>query len=202
MGKIIWIEGIVGIGKSTFAKILEDHTEVIYLREPVDENEYLYDFYRDMKRWAFSMQIELLHRRFAQHWTAQTEPGVYVFDRGISGDKVFADMLKDDGMITPREYRTYINSHKTMTKILNPPDKIIYLDGKPEWAYNRLLKRDREQEEGVPLSYLENMETYYKKAFFRKPSSHLIKNIQRLNWVDNAYYNAPIVGQLRTEFGI
>jgi len=202
MGKIIWIEGIVGIGKSTFAEILEERTEVIYLREPVDDNEYLYDFYRDMKRWAFPMQMELLYRRFEQHWTAQHEDGVYIFDRGISGDKIFADMLHDDGFITDREYQTYLNTHRIMTSKLNPPDKILYLDGKPQWAYDRLLKRGREQEEVVPLSYLENMEVYYKKAFFRKPSSHLIKNIHRLNWADNAQYNAPIVGMLRSEFDI
>ena len=89
-----------------------------------------------------------------------------------------------------------------MVDKLQAPDRILYLDGKPQWAYERLRKRDREQETVVPLSYLENMETYYKKAFFRKPSSHLIKNIRRLNWSENAQYNAPIVGQLRQEFNI
>lgn len=202
LGKIIAIEGLVGIGKSTFAKILEDHTKVIFLREPVDENEYLYDFYRDMDRWAFSMQMELLYRRFEQHWTAQTEDGVYVFDRSIIGDRVFADMLHDDGHITNREYRTYLNTHRIMTDKLQVPDLILYLDGKPQWAYDRLRKRDREQEEGVPLSYLENMERYYKKTFFRKPSNRLVKNVRRLNWRENDQYNAPIIGQLRSEFGI
>ena len=194
MGTIIWIEGIVGIGKSTLAAQLEQlHDGTIYMREPVDDNEYLYDFYRDMKRWSFSMQMSLLYKRFGQHYDAQTTDGTFIFDRGISGDKVFADMLHDDGFIGDREYNTYLESHAIMLRVLKKPDKIYYLDGEPEWAYERLRKRDRVQEAVVPLEYLQNMEKYYRKIFLSNEKDEFIRGvpIARIKWTNGLDKDIP-----------
>jgi deoxyadenosine/deoxycytidine kinase len=186
VGKIVWVEGIVGMGKSTLAGHLADASEWKFLQEPVDENEYLQDFYEDTKRWAFSMQMELLYRRFDQHLKAQRGSGVYVFDRGITGDKVFADMLNADGLITDREYNTYVNSHNIMLKILRKPDLIIYLDGEPEWAYERVRKRNRNQETTLELSYLQTMNKFYDKTFLSNRKDNFIEGVpmQKYIWKD------------------
>lgn len=168
IGKIIWVEGLVGCGKSTLAQYMADKTNAKYIKEPVDDNEYLEDFYNDMTRWGFSMQMELLHRRFKQHYDAENDDaGVLVFDRGILGDRVFADMLNEDGHITDREYRTYLNAHNIMTDVISSPDLIVWLRVKPETAYDRIIKRNRSQEQsGIPVEYLENMLHHYRKLFF------------------------------------
>ncbi len=194
MGTIIWIEGIVGMGKSTLAAQLEHNVDgTIYMREPVDDNEYLYDFYRDMKRWSFSMQMSLLYKRFGQHYDAQSTKGIFLFDRGISGDKVFADMLHADGFIGDREYNTYLESHNIMLRVLKKPDKIFYLDGEPEWAYERLRKRDRIQEAVVPLEYLQNMDTYYRKIFLSNEKDEFLRGVEivRIKWTDGLDKNIP-----------
>lgn len=205
MGKIIWIEGLVGIGKSTFAEVLAKHTDAVFLREPVDDNPYLADFYQDMTRWGFSMQMELLYRRFDQHWYAMKNDGVYVFDRGITGDKVFADLLHDSGNITDREYQTYVDTHTIMVDKLTPPDIIIYLDGSPERAHRRILSRNRSQEEGLPLKYLEDMNEYYQRLFLSNRRDRFIMDseIRVYDWKEDYQdprYYAPIVGSLAKFF--
>jgi len=187
MGKIIWIEGIVGIGKSTLAHAMEMNNDfIIYMREPVNENEYLQLFYEDMATYSFPMQMYLLYKRFQQHYEAQNTNGIFVFDRGISGDKVFADMLHADGFISDLDYKTYIETHEIMLKVLKKPDHIIYLDGSPEWAYERLRKRDRIQEATVPLEYLQNMATYYHKIFLSNNKDDFVRGVEinRIKWTD------------------
>ena len=180
MGKIVWIEGNVGMGKSTLARELNGILEAEYLAEPVDDNPYLADFYKNMKRWAFPMQMHLLYRRFDQHWYAQSHEGTFLFDRGITGDRIFADMLWADGFITDREMATYLSTHKTMSDKLIKPHVIVYLHGTPERAYKQLLKRNRSQEEGVPLAYLKRLDEYYKDIFFnRRPE--IIQGVPVLN---------------------
>lgn len=177
----------------------------MFVREPVDDNPYLKKFYLDMKRWGFSMQMELLYRRFDQHWNAQYAHGNYIFDRGITGDKVFADMLHDDKLITDIEYDTYLKTHEIMVKKLQTPDLIIYLDGTPDTAFRRILKRDRDQEETLKLSYLKNMEKYYKPMFFGADRPDFIRESKMvtMDWnfdsTDDRYL-APIVRSLESEY--
>ena len=159
-----------------------------------------------MSRWGFSMQMELLYRRFDQHWDANKNDGTFIFDRGISGDKVFADMLFDSGHITDREYDTYVMTHQVMVEKLLPPDLIIYLDGTPETAFQRILKRDRDQEATLPLSYLQNMEKYYKPMFLDGKVGFLNDvNLKILDWnkdgLDDRYL-APIIGSIRDQYGV
>jgi len=200
MGRIIWVEGIIGVGKSTLAELIAVKTGIQFVREPVDDNPYLKDFYEDMHRWAFSMQMELLYRRFEQHWVAQRSHGTFIFDRGISGDKVFADMLHESGHITDREYNTYLMTHQIMLDKLYPPSLIIYLDAIPEVAFERVLNRDRDQEETLPLSYLQNMETYYKHMFLGNDTVFLnTSEVRVLNWNNDSLddrYLAPIIRSL------
>lgn len=202
MGKIICVEGLVGIGKTTFAQEIANHTNAIFIEEPVNDNPYLADFYKDMNRWGFSMQMELLYRRFDQHWYAQQNEGIYVFDRGITGDRVFADMLHESGHIGDREYQTYCYTHRVLVKKLIPADLILYLDGKhPTFAYNRILNRNRYQEKGISLEYLKNMDKHYKHIFLSNGKDEFVRTSKTIvyDWTNSSTdprFFAPIIRSL------
>lgn len=203
MSKILWVEGIVGMGKSTFAQIFSEKTDSTYLREPVDENPYLQDFYEDMHTWAFPMQMELLYRRFQQHWEAQNGNGLYVMDRGITGDSVFADMLWESGHIGAREYNTYCDTHKIMTDKLQNPSLIVYLNGTPERALEQLRKRDRAQETSVTLEYLTDLNKHYDRLFF-SDQPDFIKGIpiEVVEWYSDDYHNTlHLIGNIMDMLG-
>jgi deoxyadenosine/deoxycytidine kinase len=137
--------------------------------EPVDENPYLEDFYLDMKRWGFSMQMFLLAARFQQHQEVLWDPvhkqgGGVVQDRTIYEDTIFARMLHNDGLIGDREWQTYQDHFQVMQGFLRYPDVILYLKVSPETALRRINERSREEEQGkLPLSYLQALYDGYEE---------------------------------------
>ncbi|MHA2031854.1 MAG: deoxynucleoside kinase [Candidatus Kariarchaeaceae archaeon] len=170
---IIWVEGNIGAGKTTLSHILEKELGYRGFYEPVDSNPYLQDFYEDPKRWAFPMQIEMLHRRYAMQQLAAFECTTYsqfhgaIIDRGLPGDRVFAKIHTDEGNISQREWETYEKCYNIMTRSLTPPSLMIYLDVDPKECYYRARSRARDQEAGVEdqkfYDYLFKLEKYYNK---------------------------------------
>ncbi len=171
---LIIVEAILGAGKSTFAKQISKRLNLRLLEEPVGngegiENPYLEMFYRDPKKWAFPMQIYLLHHRYAMHQLAAYEStgvGGYsgvIEDRSIIGDRVFAKMHKEAGNIEDIDWKTYEKCYLIMCRSLLPPTLLVYLDVQPETAFNRMKKRNRKAEEGVPLEYLIELRKGYQE---------------------------------------
>jgi deoxyadenosine/deoxycytidine kinase len=166
-GAIIWIEGIIGAGKSTLTEMLSEVLNLRPIYEPVDSNPYLDRFYKDQARWAFPMQIELLHRRFAMQKLAAYEAtmcGGYsgaILDRGMPGDRVFAKMLMMNGKMDELEWKTYERAYDVMTCSLIPPSMLIFLDVEPETAMERIRKRNRPAEAGIDLPYLKGLRKGY-----------------------------------------
>jgi deoxyadenosine/deoxycytidine kinase len=162
---VVWIEGIIGCGKTTLTKTISRELNFRAIYEPVNL-ELLEMFYKDQDRWAFAMQIDLLHRRFALQKLASFESitgkGV-VIDRGLPGDRVFAKMLYSAGKMDKIEWAIYERAFSVMTNSLIPPSIIIYMEVSPEIAQQRIQNRDRKAERGdlVPLSYLEELERGY-----------------------------------------
>lgn len=160
-------------------------------REPVQDNPYLGMFYKDMTKWGFAMQVFLLNARFAQHQRVVWSVDGGIFDRTIYEDQLFAKILYDGGQLTRLEYDTYIDLFLNMSKFLQRPDLVIYLDVAPEVAYRRLQERSRTEEVGVSLEYLTTLRNEYEHWY-----THMngVLNIVKLDW--NAYQDTEVVVKL------
>ncbi len=157
----IGIAGMIGAGKSTLATALAEHLEIDVYYEPVEDNEYLEDFYRDTRRYAFAMQIYLLNRRFQQHQEIIWRGRSAVQDRTIYEDSIFAKMLAESDLMDERDYRTYSELFRHMSNFMCKPNVIVYLDVSPELSQERIRQRGREVEGGVSLEYLSALHKGY-----------------------------------------
>jgi deoxyadenosine kinase len=175
----IGIAGMIGAGKSTLATALGTHLKLPVYYEPVQDNEYLADFYRDTARYAFATQIYLLNRRFQQHQELIWRGGGGVQDRTIYEDAVFARTLVSLGLMEDRDYRNYVSLFKHMSNFMCRPNVIVYLDVRPERSLERIRMRKREVEDGLSLEYLEALYVEYEN--FLRDISRSVPVI-RVDW--------------------
>jgi deoxyadenosine kinase len=157
----IGIAGLIGAGKTTLAKALGEHLDLPVYYEPVADNAYLEDFYRDTQRYAFATQIYLLNRRFQQHQEIIWRGGGGVQDRTIYEDAVFAKTLVQQGLMDARDYDTYRQLFRHMSNFMCRPNVIIYLDLSPESSMKRIQLRSRDVESGISMAYLESLHQAY-----------------------------------------
>ncbi len=150
----IGIAGMIGAGKSTLATALGKHLDLPTYYEPVQDNEYLADFYQDTAKYAFATQIYLLNRRFQQHQEIIWRGGGGVQDRTIYEDAVFAKMLVQLNLMDERDYQTYLSLFRHMSNFMCRPSVIVYLDVKPERSMERIKMRSRDVKTGITLEYL------------------------------------------------
>jgi deoxyadenosine kinase len=159
----IGIAGMIGAGKSTLAEALGTHLGIDCYYEPVADNEYLADFYRDTARYSFAMQVYLLNRRFQQHQEIIWRGRSAVQDRTIYEDSIFAKMLAKTGLMDERDYRTYVDLFRNMSNFMCKPSVIIYLDVSPAGSAERIRMRSRDVESQIPLAYLEALHEGYEE---------------------------------------
>lgn len=159
----IGIAGMIGAGKSTLAAALGQHLGIDTYYEPVADNEYLADFYRDTARYSFAMQVYLLNRRFQQHQEIIWRGRSAVQDRTIYEDSIFAKMLAKTGLMDERDYRTYVELFRNMSNFMCKPSVIIFLDVSPEASAERIRMRNRDIEAKIELGYLEALHEGYRE---------------------------------------
>jgi deoxyadenosine/deoxycytidine kinase len=180
LGKaFIGIAGIIGAGKTTLATALAQHLGLDVHYEPVTDNEYLADFYRETKRYSFAMQIYLLNRRFQQHQEIIWRGRGGVQDRTIYEDAIFARTLRDMDLMDRRDYETYVTLFRNLSNFMCRPNVIIYLDVTPEKSMERIKARDRGVESGITLEYLTRLYDNYEE--FLHEISRLIP-VLRVRW--------------------
>jgi deoxyadenosine/deoxycytidine kinase len=162
MKRFIAIAGNIGVGKSTLALLLSRRLGWEPFLEAVEDNPYLADFYQDMERWSFHSQIYFLSRRLRHHWELLQHANPVIQDRTVYEDaEVFAQNLYQQGLMSERDYRSYRELYEVVTAVLPPPDLIIYLRASVPVLLERIRKRGRPYEKGIPSVYLEQLNRLY-----------------------------------------
>ena len=160
----IAIVGNIGAGKTTLTELLAKNYGWEPLYEAVDNNPYLEDFYSDMKRWSFNLQIYFLNNRFQQIIEIQKSSRNIIQDRTIYEDAfIFAENLHDMGLMTSRDYENYRAIFDNITSFIKPPDLLVYLKASVPTLVNNIQRRGREYESGIRIDYLSKLNEKYQK---------------------------------------
>ncbi|MGZ3872093.1 MAG: deoxynucleoside kinase [Mucilaginibacter sp.] len=160
----IAIVGNIGAGKTTLTELLAKNYGWDPLFEVVDNNPYLEDFYSDMKRWSFNLQIYFLNTRYRQIIDIQKSGRNIIQDRTIYEDAyIFAENLHDMGLMTTRDYENYQAIFDNITEFIKPPDLLIYLKASVPTLVDNIQRRGREYETGIRLDYLSKLNDKYQK---------------------------------------
>lgn len=162
-GKLfITIAGNIGTGKTTLTKMLGDHYGWKPHFESVTDNPYLEDFYKDMARWSFPLQVFFLNHRFKVHRNVSLSNYSAIQDRSIYEDRhIFARNLFESGKMEERDYNNYLELYTEMAKLLPPPDLMIYLRKSVPKLVEQIKKRGRDFEQNIPVDYLNCLNKYY-----------------------------------------
>ncbi len=160
--RTIAVAGNMGAGKSTMVAFLCRAYGIAPFYEPNEDNPYLPDFYRDMRRWAFHSQLYFLSNKFRLHQELDRTPGVVALDRTVFEDaEVFAQALRDMRMIDDRDWQTYRAFYESILDAIRPPDLLIYLRCSMRTLRRRIKLRARSMEQEVKLSYLKRLQELY-----------------------------------------
>ncbi|MBJ2173947.1 ATP-binding cassette domain-containing protein [Aureibaculum algae] len=180
------IAGNIGAGKTTLTKLLAKHYKWTPHFESVEENPYLDDFYSEMERWSFNLQIYFLNSRFRQILEIHESGKNIIQDRTIYEDAhIFAPNLHAMGLMTNRDFNNYSSLFELMEKLVSPPDLLIYLRGSIQTLVGQIHKRGREYENSISIDYLSRLNERYEAWISTYTKGKLlIVDIDNLNIVD------------------
>ena len=158
------IAGNIGAGKTTLTRLLSKHYSWKTHYEDVDDNPYLLDFYKEMQRWSFNLQVYYLNSRFTQILDIKKNTETVIQDRTIYEDReIFAFNLYKTGNMSNRDWKTYNNLFNYMSSFVTEPDIIIYLQANTDTLMSRIKNRKREFEKDMSSEYLHSLNIYYEK---------------------------------------
>ena len=162
MKKFVAVAGNIGVGKSTLVHLLCSKLKWEPFFEPVSDNPYLADFYKDMAAWAFHSQIFFLTHRLRTHHLISSRTSSVIQDRSVYEDaEIFAQNLFLQGHISPRDYETYRELYETLIQFLPPPDLVIYLRASVPTLSKRITLRGRDYESSIRAEYLQSLNDLY-----------------------------------------
>ena len=164
MKRFVAIAGNIGVGKSTLTALLRQQLNWEPFFEAVEDNPYLADFYKDMRRWSFHSQIYFLSRRLRHHWQLLQRTNSVIQDRTVYEDaEIFARNLYQQDLMDERDYRSYCELYEVVTTVLPPPDLIVYLRASIPTLQDRIQRRGRPFERDIAASYLEQLNQLYEE---------------------------------------
>jgi len=184
----ITIAGNIGAGKTSLTKLLSEKFGWKPFYESVEDNPYLRDFYADMKKWSFHLQIYFLSKRFNDSQSIIKDDHSVILDRTLYEDvEIFARNLYELGNMTDRDYENYRQLYSILIEYLPKPDLMIYLRSDVDFLTERIRKRSRDFESSIPKEYLERLNGYYEDWISRyNRSALLIIDVTKLDYVNNS----------------
>jgi len=197
----IAIAGNIGAGKTTLTSLLAKNLKWDPHYEDVDDNPYLNDFYEDMQRWSFNLQIFFLNSRFEQITRIRQSGKTVIQDRTIYEDAhIFAPNLHSMGLMTTRDFNNYQDLFNLMSKFVSPPDLLIYLRGSVPTLVNQIAKRGRDYENSIRIDYLKRLNERYEAWISTyEQGKLLVIDIDDLNFADNPEDLGKIVNKINAE---
>lgn len=171
----IVIAGNIGSGKSTLTGMLARRYGWNELQETVEENPYLEDYYKDLRRWAFCLEVFFLKQRFKDLLAIKDSKKTWVQDRSIyEGVYIFAANNHDMGNLSDRDYEAYTELFENMMEIIHQPDLTIYLRASVPRLIEYIRRRGRDYEQGMSIEYLENLNRRYEDFFMHRYKGPLL----------------------------
>jgi deoxyadenosine/deoxycytidine kinase len=191
----IAVAGNIGSGKTTLTKKLAESLGWKAQYESLDQNPYINDFYRDMLRWSFNLQIYFLHSRLKQIVEIRRGEENVIQDRTIYEDAhIFAPNLFQMGLLHERDYKTYLDLFEISTSLVQSPDLLIYIKSSVKTLVRQIENRGREYEKNINLEYLQNLNEHYETWIKKyKLGKLLVVDIDELNFLESKEaYNAVL----------
>lgn len=198
------IAGNIGAGKSTLTRLLTDHFKWTPYYESVEDNPYLEDFYEDMKRWSFNLQIYFLSSRFQNQVSILKGGRNFIQDRTIYEDvEIFAKNLFEMGLMEKRDYDNYNALFYVLVQFIRPPDLLIYLRADVSTLVRQITSRGRAFEKDIRIDYLERLNRHYETFIENYPHEKLIIETDNLDFVKNPEDLGKIISMIEArKFGL
>jgi deoxyadenosine/deoxycytidine kinase len=194
------IAGNIGSGKTTLTTLLARHYKYEPHYEDVEDNPYISDFYEDMQRWAFNLQIYFLNSRYNSLVQMQKGKKSIVQDRTIYEDAhIFAPNLHSMGLLSTRDYETYQKMFDSLSNTVKPPDLLVYLRASIPTLVNQIQKRGREYEDSIRLDYLRRLNERYEAWISTYKNRMLIIDVDNLNFEDKPEDLGFVINKIETE---
>ncbi|GAF05173.1 deoxynucleoside kinase [Saccharicrinis fermentans] len=196
----IAIAGNIGSGKTTLTSLLSKHYGWEAHYEEVDDNPYLADFYEDMQRWSFNLQVYFLNSRFSQVNDIRKMGKTVIQDRTIYEDAyIFAPNLYDMGLMSKRDFDNYTSLFELMSSLVQAPDLLIYLRASVPKLVEQIQSRGREYESGIRLDYLKRLNERYEAWIEQYTQGKLlIVDVNEYNFIKNKTDLSSIIDKVDT----
>lgn len=193
--KYIAVAGNIGAGKSSLTGLLAKHFNWEAFYESVEDNPYLADFYEDMLRWSFNLQIYFLSSRFRHQKEMLNQEISLIQDRTIYEDvEIFAKNLHEMNLMSDRDFENYEALFHEMSNYLRPPDLLIYLRAQVPTLVRQIQQRGRDYENTIRIDYLERLNKLYEDWIDRYPFEKLIIDTDDLDFVNDPEDLGKIIG--------
>lgn len=196
--KHIAVAGNIGAGKTTLTELLSKHYKWIPQFEDIENNPYLNDFYDDMPRWSFNLQVYFLNNRLNNLIDIRNGAETVIQDRTIYEDAhIFAPNLHEMGLMSKRDFDNYFSFFETLKRMVQPPDLLIYLKASVPTLVAQIQKRGREYEENIRLDYLKKLNDYYNKwTEDYKEGAILVINVDQNKFPENEEHLGEIITKI------
>ena len=204
-GEFLAVVGTSGSGKTTLTNMLAKHYGWKKFLEPVDDNPYIDDYYKDISRWALNLEVYFLKQRFKNLLEIEKSKETIIQDRTIfEGVYVFATNNKNMGNMDERDYDTYMGLFDSMMQVIKMPELMVYLRASVPHLVKNIQKRGRDYEQQMPIDYLQGINNLYDEFIYKKYKGKvLVIEVDNLDFEHNPREFGEIVDRIDSQlFGL